>query len=169
MRGPCSARSALFGRDLAYRFGPWFREELLRQQAFDDEQGGQRTADRDRQIGHAGGDNRKFSDALIPGGLDQLDAPPQHEEIGRQHADFEEPAEHWLDLLPQQAGDHADADVQFFWQRLLHVLDALDQRGVLRRMLVPDRFDRVLEWLEVSNLVDLGTDFLHVLDRLLLH
>src|SRR5258705_13938298 len=58
---------------------------------------------------------------------------------------------------------------RFFSASLLHVLDALDQRGVLRRMLVPDRLDRVLEWLEVGNLVDLGTDFLHVLDRLLLH
>src|SRR3954451_8620080 len=102
----CNARAgspcrALLGGYLAHSFGLWFREKLLRQQPFDDEQGGQRAADRDRQIGHAGSDDRKFSDALIPSGVDQLEAPPQHEEIGRQHAEFEEPAEHWLELLRQ--------------------------------------------------------------------
>src|SRR5438067_532586 len=37
----------------------------------------------------------------------------------------------------------------------LHVLDALDQRGVLGPMLVPDRLDGILERLEVGDLVDL--------------
>src|SRR3954471_15447415 len=82
----CNARAgspcwALLGGYLAHSFGLWFREKLSRQQALDDEQSGQRAANRDRQIGHAGGDDGKFSDALIPGGLDQFDAPPQHEKI----------------------------------------------------------------------------------------
>src|SRR5215475_2215825 len=84
----CSAWLTLFGRDLADRFGLRLREKFLRQQAFNDEQGGQRAANGDWQIGHAGSEDRKFSDALVPGDLDQLDAPPKHEEIGCQHAIF---------------------------------------------------------------------------------
>src|SRR5712691_3272553 len=72
----------------------------------------QRAADRDRQIGHACGHDRKFRDALIPGRLDELDAPHQHEQVGDQHADFEEPAQRRLRGPLEKRRQHADADVQ---------------------------------------------------------
>jgi hypothetical protein len=83
-------------------------------QPFDHEQGGERPAERDRQIGHAGSDERKLGDALEPGGLDQLDAPPQHEQVGGEHADFEKPAEHLLSPRTEKRRHDADPDMQIF-------------------------------------------------------
>src|SRR4029450_4465665 len=77
--------SVLFGRELADRLGLRLREELLRQEALDHEQNGERAANRDRQIGKAHRNDRKFRDVLMPGRLAELDAPHEHEQIRAQH------------------------------------------------------------------------------------
>src|SRR4030095_7401508 len=92
-----TSMALLLGRDLADGVGLGLLEELLCQEALDDEGDGNRAADRDRQIGHAGGDNGEFRDALVPGRLYELDSPDHHEEVGREHANFEKNAQHRLD------------------------------------------------------------------------
>src|SRR5262245_35783359 len=51
----------------------------------------------------------------------------------------------------------------------LHVLDALDKRRMLARVLVPDGLDRGLERLAVGHLVDDTAALLDLRQRLLLH
>src|SRR5712692_9082715 len=51
----------------------------------------------------------------------------------------------------------------------LHVLDALDQIGVLRAVLVPYRLHRVLERLLVKDLGDIDAGLLDLLDGFLFH
>src|SRR5262249_40553484 len=46
------------------------------------------------------------------GGLDELDAPDQHEQVGGEHAKLEKPAERRLGRPMQKRRQHADADVQ---------------------------------------------------------
>src|SRR5262249_8462841 len=48
------------------------------------------------------------------GGLDELDAPDQHEQVGGEHAKLEKPAERRLGRPMQKRRQHADADVQVF-------------------------------------------------------
>src|SRR5262245_8818880 len=83
----------LFGGELADRLGLRLGEELLRHEALDHEQNGERAADRDRQIGKADGNGGKFRNVLVPGRLAELDAPHEHEQVRRQHQYFEDPAE----------------------------------------------------------------------------
>src|SRR5262249_15441871 len=54
-------------------------------------------------------------------------------------------------------------------RRSFHVLNALDQLGVLFAVFLPHRLDRFLERLFVVDLDDLDARFLHVALRLLLH
>src|SRR5262245_19345133 len=54
-------------------------------------------------------------------------------------------------------------------RRSFHVLNALDQLGVLFAVVLPHRLDRFLERLLVVDLDDLDARFFHVALRLLLH
>ena len=92
--------------------GSW--NTLWRPHPLDHEQHDQQAADRHRQIGDADRDDRELGDALIPGGLDELDAPPEHEQVGDEHADFDERAEHRARRAGQHRRQDADADMQVF-------------------------------------------------------
>src|SRR5262245_15350887 len=54
-------------------------------------------------------------------------------------------------------------------RRSFHVLNALDQVGVLLAVFLPHRLDRVLEGFFVVDIGDLDARFLHLAARLLLH
>src|SRR5262245_2500966 len=102
----------LLGRDLTDGVGRGVREGSARQEALDDEGDGDGAADRDRQIGHAGGDDGEFRNALVPRRLYELDSPDHHEEVGRKHANLEKNAQHRLGRFGEKGRKDADADMQ---------------------------------------------------------
>jgi hypothetical protein len=56
------------------------RGRLADKEPLDDEEQGNDTADRDRQIGHADRQLRELRDRLMPGGSDEPGAPDDHEQ-----------------------------------------------------------------------------------------
>src|SRR5215468_9707794 len=100
-------RELLFGRQLADRLGLRLREELACPQPLDHQQRRERSADRDRQIGKSDPQDGKFRNGLVPGGLDELYAPPKHEQVGGRHAEFEEEAQIALGRLVEESREDA--------------------------------------------------------------
>ena len=75
-------------------------EQLRGPQPLDDEQRRDQPADRHRQVGRADRIPGEIGDRLVPGGLAQLDAPPEHEQVGAHHAGFDQPADRGLAPCP---------------------------------------------------------------------
>ncbi len=68
--------------------------------------------DRHRQIRDADRDDRELGDRLEPRLLHQLDAEPDEEHVGGQHAQFDDDTECSLANRSEGIRQHADADVQ---------------------------------------------------------